>query len=67
MERADMNAAIHEAMIGKVMAFIFVLTALGVSAYALYLGLEWFAAIFGGATIASVVAAFVASNRKTNT
>jgi uncharacterized membrane protein len=46
------------ALSGRVAALVFALAALGVSAYALYLGHPWTAAIIGGTTIAMVVAAF---------
>lgn len=46
------------ALSGRIAALLFALSALGVSAYALYLGHPWPAAIIGGSTITMVVAAF---------
>lgn len=52
-----------EAFFSKISALIFVLAALGVSAYAIQLNQPWFAGIFGSSTIAAVVWAFIHTKR----
>ncbi len=63
-ERID--SLLVDNFLGKIFAFafafVFVLLALSASLYAAVQGAEWFAAIFGGGTIASVVWAFVKTN-----
>lgn len=44
---------------GKVCALLFVIAALGLSAYAAYLGTNWLSAVLAGGTLAAVVGAFV--------
>lgn len=59
----ELNLVAAEAFFSKTAALIFVLAALGVSAYALHENQPWFAGIIGSGTIAAVVWAFV-HNRK---
>jgi uncharacterized membrane protein len=63
MERRNLMLAAADAIIGKVFAFIFVITALSACIYMATVGQEWVAAVLGGGTIASVVWAFVRTNR----
>jgi uncharacterized membrane protein len=63
MERRDFGWSVAEGMLGKVFAFVFVIAALGLAAYALSLGANWLAAFLAAGTIGSVVAAFVSTNR----
>lgn len=62
--RRDLDKAEHskfwrDAMVGKIFAFLFVIAALAVAAFAAYLGAEWLAVVLGAGTITSVVWAFV--------
>lgn len=59
MERRELSNFYGEARLGKVLAFLFVITALCLSGFAAYFGAEWLAAILAGGTIAAVVGAFV--------
>ncbi|MEM7088397.1 MAG: DUF2335 domain-containing protein [Pseudomonadota bacterium] len=61
-ERRELTLFALDNYLGKIFAFIFVIVALGISAYAATHGAEWFATILGGGTIASVVWAFVKSS-----
>lgn len=63
MERRDFKWSVAEGFFGKALAFIFVLTALGLAAYAISEGATWLAALLAGGTIVSVVLAFIATNR----
>lgn len=59
MERSELKRYYADMRLGKVLAFLFVLAALSVSAYAASIGAEWLGAILGAGTIGSVVWAFV--------
>lgn len=59
MERTEMRRFYNDARLGKILAFLFVALALGISGYAASVGAEWFATILAGGTIAAVVGAFV--------
>jgi len=63
MERRDFKWSVAEAFFGKTLAFIFVLTALGLAAYAIYQGATWLAAFLAAGTISAVALAFIATNR----
>jgi uncharacterized membrane protein len=63
MERRDFTWSVAEGIFGKTLAFIFVLTALALAAYALHQGASWLAAFLAAGTIGAVVAAFIATNR----
>lgn len=56
-ERQALEAAIRRDARGQVSALLFALTALSVSAFAVWLGQPWGAGTIGGGTIASVVGA----------
>lgn len=60
MERAILQSETMEARIGQFLAFLIALAALGCAAYALYLGYPTAAAVIGGATLGSLVTAFLA-------
>lgn len=66
MERRDLTWSIAEGFFGKALAFIFVMAALALAAYAVAQGATWLAAFLAAGTIGAVVAAFVATNRKPN-
>lgn len=56
-----------DSMFGKISALIFVLAALGVTAYSASIGAQWIGVVLGGGVIGSVVWAFVnASKSKKN-
>lgn len=63
MEHKDFTWSVAEGLFGKTLAFIFVLSALALAAYALYQGANWLAAFLAAGTIAAVVGAFIATNR----
>jgi uncharacterized membrane protein len=63
MEERDFRWSVAEGFFGKTLAFIFVVLALGLAAYAVFMGANWLAAFLAAGTIASVVAAFIATNR----
>lgn len=50
-------------ILGKAFAFVFLLIAMAVTAYAIYLGQQWAAVVLGGGTIGAVVWAFVMTNK----
>ena len=58
-ERIKTLGIIITQSLGLIFAFIFAITGLGVSVYCATIGQTWLAAILGGTTIASVVAAFL--------
>ncbi|PYE88359.1 hypothetical protein C7477_1071 [Phyllobacterium leguminum] len=66
MERRELGFVALEAILGKIFAFLFVLAALSVCAYAAAAGAEWLATILGTGVIGSVVWAFVKVNRPRN-
>jgi uncharacterized membrane protein len=59
LERSSLKFSAFDSIFGKVSALIFVLTALGVAAYAAAIGAQWLGVILGGGVIGSVVWAFV--------
>lgn len=63
LESRDLTGTTLDAILGKIFAFLFVVTALGVCAYAVYREAEWVAAALGAGVIGSVVWAFVKVNR----
>lgn len=63
IERKEQRLFYRDSTIGKVFALIFVLAALGVSAFAAWIGAEWLGAVLGAGTIASVVWAFIKGQR----
>ncbi|MFC3705665.1 DUF2335 domain-containing protein [Devosia honganensis] len=63
MERRDFKCSVAEGFFGKSLAFIFVITALALAAYAISQGATWLAAFLAAGTIAAVVGAFIATNR----
>lgn len=63
MEKRDFKWAVAEGFFGKTLAFIFVLAALALAAYAISTGATWLAAFLAAGTIAAVVGAFIATNR----
>lgn len=63
IERTDQQAFYKDRRMGKIFALVFVLAALGVSAWCAFVGAEWLGAVIGGSTIASVVWAFIHQRR----
>lgn len=59
IEANEQRLFYRDSTVGKVFALIFVLAALGVSAFAAWIGAEWLGIILGTGTIASVVWAFI--------
>ena len=59
IDRREQRWFYANALTGKVFAFLFVMAALGLSAWALYLDRPWLAGILAGTTLAAVVGAFV--------
>ncbi|WP_421930175.1 DUF2335 domain-containing protein [Nitratireductor rhodophyticola] len=59
MDKRDLTLFHFNAILGKVFAFLFVIGALGLSAWALYLDRPWVAGILSASTIAIVVGAFI--------
>ncbi len=55
MDRKQSSLYATEAILGKIFAFLFVLTALGVCGYAASVVADWVAAIVGTGVIAAVV------------
>lgn len=58
-ERVALEASIRRDLIGQISATVFALSALAVSAFALWMGEPWVAGTIGGGTIVSVVGAFL--------
>jgi uncharacterized membrane protein len=63
LEKSDLRFSAMDSILGKVFALIFVLSALGVSAYAASIGAEWLGVVLGGGVIGSVVWAFVTGQK----
>lgn len=63
MEKRELKLIAYEAIFGKFCALIFVLAALGATAYAIHEDCPWIAALLGTGTIAAVVWAFVKISR----
>jgi uncharacterized membrane protein len=63
LEKSDLRLSAMDSMLGKVFALIFVLSALGVSAYAASIGAQWLGVVLGGGVIGSVVWAFVTGQK----
>jgi uncharacterized membrane protein len=63
MERKDFRWSVAEGFYGKTLAFLFVIAALALAAYALYKGETWLAAFLAAGTIGSVAAALISNNR----
>lgn len=63
LESRDMMATAIDAILGKILAFLFVAMALSLCGFAIYQGSEIAAVALGGGVIASVVWAFVKVNR----
>jgi uncharacterized membrane protein len=63
IEKAEQRSYYRDALVGKVFALIFVLAALGVSAFAAFIGAEWLGAVLGAGTIGSVVWAFISRQK----
>ena len=63
-ESRALDAYIKLSRLGRITAFAFAMSALGVAAYCASIGQEWAATVIGGGTIASVVAALVAEGRR---
>lgn len=59
IEATEQGAFYRDRMTGKVFALIFVMAALGVTAWCAYVGATWTATILGGTMIASVAYAFM--------
>jgi len=59
IDRRDQRMFYVNAILGKIFAFLFVMAALALSAWALYLDRPWLAGILAGTTLASVVGAFL--------
>lgn len=59
IERREQRAYYLDAMVGKVFALIFVLAALALSGWAVWMGAPWLGAVLGAGTIGSVVGAFI--------
>lgn len=58
-ERTALEASIRRDLIGQISATVFALSALAVSAFALWMGEPWVAGTIGGGTIVFVVGAFL--------
>ncbi|TWD55349.1 hypothetical protein FB480_102159 [Agrobacterium vitis] len=63
MESRDLWLVGIDAIIGKVLAFLFVLASLALCGFAIWMKAEIVATVLGGGMIASVVWAFVKVNR----
>jgi len=63
LEERDLNWSIFEAIFGKILAAVFIAGLFGLVIYCASIGAIWLAAFFGGIGIASVVGAFVQTNR----
>lgn len=59
IEHTEQKSFYRDRMTGKIFALIFVIAALGVTAWCALVGAEWLGAVIGGGTIASVVWAFI--------
>ncbi|MCF6199469.1 MAG: DUF2335 domain-containing protein [Hyphomicrobiaceae bacterium] len=66
LESRSFKAEMRDLLIGKVFAFLFAVSALGVSAYAVKNGAEWVGAVIGGGVIGTVVLAFMKQNGSTS-
>lgn len=64
LEKKELSWVIFESILGKIFALLFVIMALSLAAYSIYSGQSWVGAVLGSGVLASVVAAFVAVNRK---
>lgn len=63
MEEYDLRALTMEGVIGKVFAFIFVISALVLCGFCVWMNATWIAAVLGSGIIGTVVWAFVQTNR----
>lgn len=63
MEIDSLKFTVRDSMFGKIAALVFVLAALGVSAYAASIGAQWLGLVLGGGVIGSVVWAFVHASK----
>jgi uncharacterized membrane protein len=63
LEERDLNWSIFEGIFGKVLAALFIGSVLGLVVYCASIGAIWLAGIFGTLGIASVVGAFIQTNR----
>jgi uncharacterized membrane protein len=59
LEQRQSKFVVRDTHIGQVLAGLFALSGLGVSALAIYYGREWAATLIGGGTIAPIVYAFL--------
>ena len=63
IERERLRVLARDAIVGKTLAFGFVIAALTTCAFAVASGAEWVAAILGGGVIGTVVWAFIRTDR----
>lgn len=63
MERRDLHASIAEGLLGKILAFLFVIAVLALAAYAIYAKETAWGIVLGGGIIIAVVTAFIQTNR----
>ena len=64
LERRDLTLTALDRLGGKLAALVFVLAALGVTAYCASIGAQWVAAVLGAGTIGTVVWAFVKARER---
>lgn len=62
-DRRDLGWSIFESIFGKLVAFVFLVIMISISAYCALNGAELFAVALAGGTVASTIWAFVAQNR----
>lgn len=63
LERGELRIFGWNALLGRIFAFLFVLLAMGVIVYAIYMNAQWLAGILGVGLIGSVVTAFIRTHR----
>lgn len=62
-ESRDLIWAIFEGILGKVLAFLFIVMLFGLVLYAASIGALWLSAFFGAIGVGGVVGAFIQTNR----
>jgi len=64
LESKQTRFAIRDGHIGQALAGLYALGAFGITAYAIYMGADWVAAVLGGGTIVSGIVAFLRLKKK---
>lgn len=66
IERQEQRSYYRDALISKIFAFVFVIAALALSGFSVWMGAAWIGAILGAGTIGAVVGAFLHRSKPRN-